>query len=63
MKKNQRRKIELLVKVSNEYDVPRNLMKTLLDTAKNFTYENQTATARKKEYHDLVRFYEKMKTR
>lgn len=59
LNKIQRREIELLVKISNQYDVPRDLIKTLLNTAKNFSYENQTASARKNEYHNLIRFYGK----
>lgn len=59
LNKVQRREIELLVKISNQYEVPRDLIKTLLDTAKNFSYENQTDSARRNEYHDLIRFYDK----
>ncbi|MCM3741904.1 hypothetical protein M3210_16750 [Oceanobacillus luteolus] len=59
MNKIERREIEILVRVSKQHDLPLKLMKTLLQTAKKFTYENQTSTARRKEYQDLISFHDK----
>lgn len=59
MNKIQKREIELLVKISKKHNVPLKLMKSLLKTAKSFSYENQTSTARINEYQNLISFYEK----
>jgi len=62
MNKIQRRELELLVRVSKDNDVPIKLMKTLLKTAKTFSYENQTARARRMEYQDIISFHDKNKS-
>ena len=59
MNKIQRREIEILVKVCKRHDIPLKLAKTLLKTAKSFSYENQTQTARRKEYQDIISFHDK----
>lgn len=59
MNKVKRREIEILVRVCKEHDIPLKLAKTLLKQSKAFSYENQTQTARRKEYKDLISFYDK----
>ncbi|MFD1739512.1 DNA modification system-associated small protein [Bacillus salitolerans] len=51
--------LELLAKVSKENNIPIKLVHTLLKTAEKFSYENQSASARKKEYLNLINFHRK----
>jgi hypothetical protein len=57
MKEIKRRESELLVKVCKKNDVPRKLIYSLIDTAKEELYENNTQSQRIKKYQNLIDFH------
>ena len=59
MKEIKRREINLLNKLCSDEGIPVELANQLLKSAKKFSYENVPATARTKDYQDLIDFHTK----
>ncbi|AYA76015.1 hypothetical protein DOE78_11515 [Bacillus sp. Y1] len=57
MNKLREQELEILGKVCKENNVSIKSLHQLLKSAEKFSYENITASARKKEYLDLIDFY------
>lgn len=56
MKEIERRELEILAKACSQNGIPLKLAKDLIKTAKNFTYENVSTSARVSELRNLIKF-------
>lgn len=53
----ERRELELLAKICNRNNVPLKLAKDLLKTSKKLSYENISASARMREYEEIINIH------
>jgi hypothetical protein len=51
------RETELLAQLCKEQDLPLKMVKQLIKSAEQHSYENISATARKNEYLNMISFY------